>query len=123
MEILDHLKENASDFKQNAQLYIDTSLDYYKLKALKASVEATSMTTRYAIAAFLIGAVTLFFSLAAALGIGEWLGKIWLGFAVIGAFYAVLAAVVFTLRKSLIERFVFKKFVQIFYPNPDEPAI
>lgn len=119
MEILENLSENASEFKENAQKYIDTSLDYYKLKAFKTSVETTSMAVRYIIGAFLGAVVLLFFSVAAAYLIGGRVGAMWVGFASVGAFYLGLALVLYSLRRQLIEQFVFKKFKQIFYPEAD----
>jgi|SRR5690606_37063701 len=123
MEILDNLKENASDFKDNAQKYIDTSLDYYKLKAFKASVEATSVAVRYVIAAFFGAMVLLFFSVAAALAIGKWADEMWVGFASVGAFYIGFTLVLYTLRRQIIGQFVFKKYRQIFYPDADEAKL
>lgn len=123
MEILDNLRENASDFKENAQKYIDTSLDYYKLKAFKTSVETTSVAIRYVIAAFFGAMVLLFFSVAAAFAIGEWVGEMWVGFASVGAFYIGFTLVLYTLRRQIIEQFVFRKYRQIFYPQADETKV
>lgn len=123
MEILDNLKENASDFKDNAQKYIDTSLDYYKLKAFKTSVETTSVAVRYVIAAFFGAMVLLFFSVAAAVAIGKRTGEMWVGFASVGAFYIGFTLVLYTLRRQIIEQFVFKKYRQIFYPDADETKV
>lgn len=123
MEILENLRENASDFKENAQKYIDTSLEFYKLKAFKASVETTSMVVRYIIGAFLGAMVLLFLSVAAACLIGEGVGAMWVGFASVGAFYLGLALVLYALRRQIIEQFVFKKYKQIFYSGTDDSRV
>ncbi len=123
MEILDNLRENAGDFKENAQKYIDTSLEFYKLKAFKTSVETTSAMIRYVIAAFFAAMVLLFLSMAAAFAIGEQTGEMWVGFASVGAFYIGFTLVLYTLRRQIIGQFVFKKYRQIFYPDADEAKL
>jgi hypothetical protein len=64
--------------------------------------------------------VFMFFSLAAALIVGEWLESYALGFALMGGVFLVAALIFWFLRKQLIERHVVRRFIELMFPKFDD---
>ncbi len=83
--------------------YLETRLELARLQTVSKSSEVISdLTMGFVISVF----VLLFFcslNIAVALWIGDVLGKIYYGFFIISGFYALIAAVLYLLRKRLIK--------------------
>lgn len=83
--------------------YCKTTIELYKLKAIDHTAGVvSSFSVRLAI--FMVVALfTLFISIGFAWWIGEYLGKIYFGFFVIGGFYLLIAIVLFIFRHRWIK--------------------
>lgn len=111
----DEVKEEFKDLKGTTKDYIDSSIQYYQLWGLKMSSEAASyILIRFIIGIFAMLAM-LFLSLAAAFAIGNALGKVSLGFLIMGSFFILVISICLIFRERLFIRPVIKKFSNIFY--------
>lgn len=87
-----------------AESYGKTSIELLKLKAVDKVADATSSLVSWTI---VIVSVALFFmtlNVGLALLIGDLLGKSWLGFFVVAAFYALIALIFLIFRKRWIKK-------------------
>ena len=88
---IDNLLSDAGD-------YIETRTTLWKLKAIESlsdvSGELVSGLGMIVITSFVI----IIFSIGLSLLIGDWIGKSYYGFFIVGGFYAVLALIIFARR-------------------------
>jgi len=88
---IDNLLSDAGD-------YIETRTTLWKLKAIESlsdvSAELVSGLGMIVISSFVI----IIFSIGLALLIGDWIGKSYYGFFILGGLYAIIALIVYTRR-------------------------
>lgn len=115
MALNEEVKNNLQSMKSEAKAFLDTNIDYYSLLGFKVVSKATGFLLKvFAISLF--GSLALFFlSFAGAFAIGEALNSNTYGFLIITAFYILLAIIVYTLRKKIIDIPILKKFSDIFF--------
>lgn len=115
MAFNEELKNNLHEMKSEAKAYLETNVDYYSLLGFKVVSKATGFIFKiFALSLFAV--LSLFFlSFAAAFAIGKALDSNTLGFLIIGAFYIVVALVVYSMRKVMIDIPILKKFSRIFF--------
>jgi hypothetical protein len=80
VKLIEELLERAVDYGK-------TSYELGKLKALAKTSDVISSLLSHSVVILFIAVFWLFFSLGIAFLLGEILGKIWYGFALISAFY------------------------------------
>lgn len=97
----DELKERLSDADSTMRSYVDTSREYYKLKAFKIASKGSSGLAKGIIIGVFVAFALLFLSLAASWAIGNAMGNIASGLLIVGGSYAVLGIVAFLLRDKL----------------------
>lgn len=97
----DELKEQLTEANRTMRSYIDTSKEYYKLKAFKVASQGASGLAKGLIVGFLGGFALFFISLAASWAIGNAMGNVAYGLLIVGGFYTFLAILAFLLRKKL----------------------
>ena len=100
---------------EKAGNYLETRLDLLKLQAIDKSSDVTSsLVSRIAILLILLLAIFIA-NIGLAIWIGELIGKVYLGFFIVAAFYALLAWLIHIFRKSWIKdpitNILIKKFV------------
>ena len=85
-------------------VYLNTRLEILKLRGIKTSSDVVSTLLSYAL--LLLFGTVFFLILNIALGyyIGELMGKTYLGFLVVAAFYFVLIIILSLLRKRLFKK-------------------
>ncbi|WP_294823552.1 competence protein [uncultured Flavobacterium sp.] len=111
---LDEVKDNVEDLKNEAKRVIDANLKYYKLWGFKILMKSTTMMLKLFLLAVMLSIVTIFFSIAAALGIGYWLDNFAYGFLIVGFIYLVLAIVVYYVQDKIVEGPMLSRFSRIF---------
>jgi len=84
--------------------YGKTTLELYKLKAIRKSVEVTSTFVSRSIVIIVLSMFLVFASFGLALWLGEILGKPYLGFLCVASLYFVLGGVLFFLLHNFIKR-------------------
>jgi hypothetical protein len=110
----EEIKENAEDLKQEFQNLIDTNVRYYKLWGFKILMKSTTMMLKLFLLAIMLMIVTVFFSIALALGIGYWLDNFAYGFLIVGLIYLILAIVVYYVQDKIVEGPMLSRFSRIF---------
>lgn len=110
----EEIKENAEDLKQEVKKLIDANLKYYKLWGFKILMKSTTTMLKIFLLSVMLMIVTIFFSIAAALGIGYWLDNFAYGFLIVGFIYLVMAIVVYYAQDKIVEGFMLSRFSKIF---------
>ena len=110
----EEIKENAEDLKQEVKNLIDVNLKYYKLWGFKILMKSTTMMMKLVLLGIMLMIVTIFFSIALALGIGYWLDNFAYGFLIVGLIYLVLAIVVYYVQDKIVEGPLLSRFSRIF---------
>jgi len=83
--------------------YLETRLDLLKLRAIdKTSDVTSSLVSRIAIAIILFLAI-LIVNIGLSLWVGELVGKVYVGFFIVAAFYGLLALLIHVFRKAWIK--------------------
>ena len=110
------MEDNAKSIElliEKATNYGKTSYELVKLKALDKTSDIVSSFIPHSIVFVLIASLMLFFNLGLGFWLGEILGKVYLGFFVVAAFYGFLGIVFhFFLHKWVKKRicdFIIKK--------------
>lgn len=111
----EEIKENAEDLKQEVKNLIDANLKYYKLWGFKIVMKSTTMMLKIFLLAVMLTIVTIFFSIALALGIGYWLDNFAYGFLIVGLIYLVMAIVVYYVQDKIVEGPMLSRFSRIFF--------
>ncbi|MNJ99310.1 hypothetical protein D3C87_170850 [compost metagenome] len=110
----EEIKENAEDLKQEVKNLIDANLKYYKLWGFKIVMKSTTMMLKIFLLAVMLTIVTVFFSIALAMGIGYWLDNFAYGFLIVGLIYLILAIVVYYVQDKIVEGPMLSRFSKIF---------
>lgn len=110
----EEIKQNAEDLKEEARKLIDANVKYYKLWGFKILMKSTTMMLKLFLLAVMLMIVTVFFSIALAIGIGYWLDNMAYGFLIVGFIYLILAIVVFYVQDKLVEGPMLSRFSRIF---------
>lgn len=111
----EEIKENAEELKQEVKNLLDANLKYYKLWGFKILMKSTSAMLKVFLLGVMLIIVTVFFSIAAALGIGYWLDNFAYGFLIVGFIYLVLAIVVYYGQNKIVEGPLLSTFSRIFF--------
>lgn len=110
----EEIKENAEDLKKQAKELIDINIRYYKLWGFKILMKSTTLMLKMFLLAIMLLIVTIFFSIALALGIGYALDNFAYGFLIVGGIYLVIAIIVYYVQDKIIEGLILSKFSRIF---------
>ncbi|MBD3583758.1 competence protein [Flavobacterium selenitireducens] len=113
--VLDDLKDNADDLKENVKGFIDSNVAYYKLWFFKVAMKSTTMLLKLLLLAIFLTLVLVFLSVAAALAIGYALENLAYGFLIVGGFYIVLSLIVYNVKDKIVEGPILEKFSEFFF--------
>jgi len=108
------LKKDLIEADADVRSYLEHSEEYLKLKVFKIVMRSITAGAHM----LLVGAIALLalflLSIAACLGIGQWLDNTFYGFLIVGGFYVIVAIVSYLLRHKLngpfLRRFSFYYF-------------
>ncbi|WP_276168631.1 hypothetical protein [Zobellia alginiliquefaciens] len=99
----DDLKHSVSEAEASAKSYIDSSAEFYKLKAFKLLMKGVTGFAQAAFLAIVVSLALIFLSVAAGFYIGAELESTALGFLIVGGFYVLVGIFVFVFRRSLVK--------------------
>jgi len=88
---------------ENAGDYLETRLDLLKLQAVNKSSDVTSSVVSRMIILLMVSFAIFILNMGLALWVGELLGKVYLGFFVIAAFYMLVGLILHFFRNSLLK--------------------
>lgn len=115
MALNNEIKNNLHNIKSEAKTFFDANIDYYSLLGFKTVSKATGFLLKIFGISLFVAFALLFLSFAVAFAIGEAMESRTSGFLIVGLFYAILALIVYILRKKIIDIPVLKKFSDIFF--------
>ena len=110
----DEVKENVDDLKKQAKELLDVNIRYYKLWGFKLLMKSTTMMLKMFLLAIMLLIVTVFFSIALALGIGYWLDNFAYGFLIVGLIYLGVAVIIYYIQDKLVEGPILATFSKLF---------
>lgn len=113
----DELKDELNSIQDNARAYVDSSVEYYKLKSFKVAMKSASLIARTVIVLLFLSLFILFISIVLALAIGKALDSNIYGFLIVASFYLILTFFVLFFKSKLIEKKVIQKFSKIFFSD------
>jgi uncharacterized membrane protein YqjE len=115
------MKENISheieELRKEFEEYLQVRVDLTKLHIAEEMSRFFSNFMTKTVILYLFFFVFMFFSLAAAFLLGQWLESYTLGFASIGMAFLLAAIIFWTLRKRIIERPVVQNFIKLLFPK------
>ena len=115
------IKETFVEVPTKANSAFNSQFAYYKFVVFRFIAKSSYGLITFFVYAFASLLILFFLSLAGAYAIGEALGSNGLGFAIVGAFYILIAIMVLAFRKKLIERPLLEKLSEIYFKvEPDD---
>ncbi len=111
----EEIKNQTDQIQEHAKGYIETSIEYYKLRGFKVLMQSTTMIVKLLLIVLCLSMVVLFGSIAAAFAIGAYFDNIVLGFLSVGGFYLVATGLLFLVKDKTVEGPILEKFSTIFF--------
>lgn len=106
----DKISKHFENLSNDAKVYLESELAYYKLDAYKKLIKATSFVLRFTVTVGVFLVLISFLSLALGLWLGELFNHYYLGFLLIAGVYLII----FILLLVFGKRFVTNKVLEIF---------
>jgi fatty acid desaturase len=104
-KLLESLLEKATEYGK-------TSLELIKLKTLEKTTDIVSSAVPHSVAIILLATFLLFLNLGIALWLGDILGKAFLGFFVVAAFYILTGIIIHFFMHKPIKKLVGDSFIR-----------
>lgn len=111
----EELKENTESIQEQAKIYFDSHLAYYKLWGFKVAMKSTTLIFKFTLILLCFSMVMLFGSFAAAYAFGSLLESNALGFLAVGGIYLVFTILLFFIKDKFVEGPILEKFSEIFF--------
>lgn len=115
----DTIKYRFQEISERLEDYVDSTVEYYKLKLLKVLAKITISI----ISLFVYGSLFLFVLLFLAIGAAFWLGtlleSVFSGFLLIGGFFGLILICMFIFGRRLIEKKILSNFSDFFYDDEE----
>jgi len=88
---------------ERAEVYIKTSIDLFKLKAIDKSADILTSLISTLIIVIAVLSITMMVNIGAALWIGKLVGSSICGFFIVAAFYTIIAIILCAFKKQLLK--------------------
>jgi len=111
----EEIKNQTEHIQEHAKGYIETNIEYYKLRGFKVLMQSTTMIVKFLLIVLCLSMVILFGSIAAAFAIGNYFDSTALGFLIVGGFYLILTGLLFLVKDKIVEGPILEKFSAIFF--------
>jgi len=108
------LSEHFDNLSEDAKVYIESELAYYKLDIYKKSIKGTSFLLRFFVNSALILLSFTFFFVGISLLVGYLIGYYFLGFIIVSVLLFIFALIMKKYSKPLFEKRILKIFNYIF---------
>src|SRR5690606_13348338 len=95
------LKENIQDIREDIKGLLESNIAYYKLWLFKVITKSFSALLKVLMVGIFLVVALAFFSVAAAIAIGEALNSTAYGFLIVGGFYFLLSVIIYVCRRSV----------------------
>jgi hypothetical protein len=114
------MENHFSRLIEKSELYIKKTGELYKLKAIEKSAEVIASFTSNLMVIISVSIFVITFNIGLAIWVGEYIGKMYLGFMIVSCFYILTGLFIHLVRKSLIENPVKNAFIQKFFTQNDK---
>jgi len=115
------LSENLEKSGKQGQAYIKNTVEYYKLRMFKTITKgAIPLVKSFILGVFALFGL-LFFSIGAALWLGDVIDSKYLGYFIVGAFYVLIIFTIAVFGKKPLQKFLLIKFSDMFFDNDEDP--
>jgi len=112
-KIYPEIEEVLEDVKD----YVNTSIDLYKLKTTEKGAEMASEAIIYLFIGVFAVLTLIFSSFAIAYAIGESTGKIYVGFLIVAAFYALTGIIILISKDKWLKGTLINNIIKSVYRN------
>lgn len=96
--------ENIEPLYQKAEDYVKTSFELYRLKTVSRSAKVISTFISRSLFIITFSLFMIFVNIGIAIWLGDLLGKLYLGFFCIAAFYVLLATIIYFFLHNCIKK-------------------
>jgi len=110
----DKLSKHFENLSNDAKVYLESELAYYKLDAYKKSIKAISFILRFIVITGVFLVLLSFLSIALSFWLGELLEHYYLGFLIVAGFYFVVFILLLLFGRQAITNSVLKMFNHVF---------
>ncbi|HMG15129.1 MAG TPA: hypothetical protein VK590_06770 [Saprospiraceae bacterium] len=100
---MDEKASSIENLYEHIEAYSKTSLELYKLKAIDKTAEVASNLASSLIVITITSFFILFVNIGIAIWLGELLNKMYYGFFIVSAFYAIAALIIYQGRNKWIK--------------------
>lgn len=108
------IKEHIAEAEDSARSYVDSSLQYYRLKSFKSMMQGITVTAKVLLIGTMVAMALLLLSIAASFWIGGLLESNAGGFLVVGGFYILIGLLMYVFKQRL-ERPLLRKFSEFYF--------
>ena len=108
------IKEHIAEAEDSARSYVDSSLQYYRLKSFKSMMQGITVTAKVLLIGAMVAMALLLLSIAASFWIGGLLESNAGGFLVVGGFYILIGLLMYVFKERL-ERPLLRKFSEFYF--------
>ena len=110
----EELKEDLAEAEVSAKSYIEHSEEYIELKVFKILMGSVTAVVKIALVAALVLIALFMVSFGVSLGLNAVLESTYVGFIIVGSFYALMAIVFYIFRDKL-NRPLLRKFSKYYF--------
>jgi len=111
----EELRENTENIQDQAKVYLDSQMAYYKLWGFKVAMKSTTLIFKFTLILLCFSMVLIFGSFAAAYAFGSLLESNAFGFLAVGGIYFVFTILLFFIKDKFVEGPILEKFSEIFF--------
>jgi hypothetical protein len=113
----DSLNSHVDATQEEAKVYVEKTLAYYKLWSFNVAMKSTTMVVKFMLIAVFLLLVLFFISIAFALAISEAMGHLYLGFLIVAGFYVLCTLLISFVNIKSIEGPILQKYSEIFFKD------
>lgn len=108
------IKEHIAEAEDSARSYVDSSIQYYRLKSFKSMMQGITVTAKVLLIGTMAVMALLLLSIAASFWIGKMLESNAGGFLVVGGIYVLIGFFLYVFRQRL-EAPLLRKFSEFYF--------
>ena len=112
--------ERVEELAGTIKDYINTRMDTLKLSVAEKSASVIANVLAGVIVSGVFILFIIFASIALSFGLGEWIGKTWVGFLIVAGLYLFLGIVVWAARGKLIRLPLMNAMIQQLFKKDEE---
>lgn len=118
--IFENVIENLHDVLRRIENYVLSKAEYYKLRLFKSVMKTIIPMVNLLVFGSLFLFVLLFLSIGAAFWIGSLLDQVFIGFIIVGGFYAFIFLLMLLVGRRIIRRKLLRAFSSLLFDENKE---